>query len=161
MMIIGIVALLVIGPERLPGAARTAGKYFAKLKRFVTNVRADVEQELRADELREIVAKQQEQLDSLKQAVTDVGKEVNEAVGDVNQDINEAGSDWHEVVADINENGGVKHKQAHDDILSQMNLQDDPETAATPATASAESNKTQADSAASSNDSKPKAETGS
>lgn len=116
MMIIGIVALVVIGPERLPGAARTAGKYFAKLKRFVTNVRHDVEAELRADELRDIVSKQQEQLDSLRRAVNDVGKDVSDSVS----------SDWDQVVADINENGGEKHKQAHDDIMSQMNLQDDP-----------------------------------
>ena len=118
MMIIGIVALVVIGPERLPGAARTAGKYFAKLKRFVTNVRHDVEAELRADELREIVSKQQEQLDSLRRAVSDVGKDVGDSVS----------SDWDQVVADINENDGEKHKQAHDDIMSQMNLQDDPAT---------------------------------
>ena len=89
MMLIGVVALVVIGPERLPGAARTAGKYFGKLKRFVTNVRADVESELRADELREIVAKQQEQLDSLKDAVSDVSKEANNTF-----------SSWEEVIAD-------------------------------------------------------------
>ena len=141
MMLIGVVALIVIGPERLPGAARTAGKYFAKLKRFVSNVRADVESELRADELREIVAKQQEQLDSLKQAVNDVGKDVNESV-----------SDWQEVVADINENGGEKHKQAHNDILNQMNLQDDP---------AAENNEQAAAEPAPDEDSKPKADTGS
>ena len=63
MMLIGIVALIVIGPERLPGVARTAGKYFGRLKRFMTSVRADVEQELRADELRQILAQQQRELD--------------------------------------------------------------------------------------------------
>ena len=79
MMLIGIVALIVIGPERLPGVARTAGKYFGRLKRFMTTVKADVEQELRADELREILAKQQQELDSLKDTITDAGKEIEEA----------------------------------------------------------------------------------
>ncbi len=142
MMIIGIVALVVIGPERLPGAARTAGKYFAKLKRFVTNVRHDVEAELRADELRDIVSKQQEQLDSLRRAVSDVGKDVGDSVS----------SDWQEVVADINENGGEKHKQAHDDIMSQMNLQDDP---------AAENKDQPSEEPASEESSKAKADTGS
>ena len=68
MMLIGIVALVVIGPERLPGVARTAGKYVGRLKRFMTSVKADVEQELRADELREILSQQQKELDVEKEA---------------------------------------------------------------------------------------------
>lgn len=76
MMLIGIVALIVIGPERLPGVARTAGKYFGRLKRFMTSVKADVEQELRADELRQILADQQRELDSLKDTISDAGKEI-------------------------------------------------------------------------------------
>ena len=77
MMLIGIVALVVIGPERLPGVARTAGKYFSKLRNFMMNVRADVESELKADELREMLKKQQEELSSLKNVVGDVGKDFN------------------------------------------------------------------------------------
>jgi sec-independent protein translocase protein TatB len=76
MMLIGIVALIVIGPERLPGVARTAGKYVGRLKRFMTTVKADVEQELRADELREILSQQQKELDTLKDTISDAGKEI-------------------------------------------------------------------------------------
>ena len=76
-MLISIVALVVIGPERLPGVARTAGKYFSRLRNFMTNVRADVESELKADELREMLKKQQEELSSLKDVVSDVGKDLN------------------------------------------------------------------------------------
>jgi len=76
MMLIGIVALVVIGPERLPGVARTAGKYFGRLKRFMTSVKADVEQELRADELRQILADQQRELNTLKDSISDAGKEI-------------------------------------------------------------------------------------
>jgi len=78
MMLIGIVALIVIGPERLPGVARTAGKYFGRLKRFMTTVKADVEQELRADELREILARQQQELNSLKDTISDAGREIEQ-----------------------------------------------------------------------------------
>ena len=76
MMLIGIVALVVIGPERLPGVARTAGKYVGRLKRFMTSVKADVEQELRADELREILSQQQKELDSLKDTISEAGMDV-------------------------------------------------------------------------------------
>jgi sec-independent protein translocase protein TatB len=76
MMLIGIVALIVIGPERLPGVARTAGKYFGRLKRFMTSVKADVEQELRADELRQILADQQRELNTLKDSITEAGSKI-------------------------------------------------------------------------------------
>lgn len=76
MMLIGIVALVVIGPERLPGVARTAGKYFARLRSFMMNVRADVESELKADELRELFESQQKELQSIKEVVGDVGKDI-------------------------------------------------------------------------------------
>ena len=76
MMLIGIVALVVIGPERLPGVARTAGKYFSRLRSFVTNVRADVESELKADELREMFEAQQQEIKSLKEVVGDAGKDI-------------------------------------------------------------------------------------
>jgi len=76
MMLIGIVALVVIGPERLPGVARTAGKYFSRLRNFMMNVRADVESELKADELREMFEAQQKELQSLKEVVSDAGKDI-------------------------------------------------------------------------------------
>jgi sec-independent protein translocase protein TatB len=76
MMLIGIVALIVIGPERLPGVARTVGKYVGRLKRFMTSVKADVEQELRADELRQILSQQQKELDSLKDTISEAGRDI-------------------------------------------------------------------------------------
>ncbi len=94
--LIGIVALVVIGPERLPGVARTAGKYFGRLKRFMTTIKADVEQELRADELRAILADQQKELNTLKDSSSGVGKEfekevnaVSEAADSLVQDLDE------------------------------------------------------------------------
>lgn len=83
MMLIGIVALIVIGPERLPGVARTAGKYFGRLKRFMTSVKADVEQELRADELRQILADQQRELDTIKDSMNVAGKAFEKEVNGV------------------------------------------------------------------------------
>lgn len=50
--LIGVVALLVVGPERLPKLARTAGLWFGRARRFVSSVKDDIEQEIRADELK-------------------------------------------------------------------------------------------------------------
>ena len=70
-VLIGVVALVVIGPERLPGVAITVGKYVGRLRRFMTNVRADVESELKTDEIRKLLAAQQEELSSLKSVVSE------------------------------------------------------------------------------------------
>ena len=48
--IIGVVALVVIGPERLPGVARTVGIYVGKAKRFVSSVQEDLKQEVERSE---------------------------------------------------------------------------------------------------------------
>jgi len=85
LMLIGIVALVVIGPERLPGVARTAGKYFGRLKRFMTTVKADVEQELRADELRAILADQQKELNTIKDSISGAGKEFEKDINAVSE----------------------------------------------------------------------------
>ncbi|OUD16271.1 Sec-independent protein translocase protein TatB [Thioflexithrix psekupsensis] len=53
LLVVGVVALLVFGPERLPGAARTAGLWFGRIKRFVTSIKNDIDKELRLQELQE------------------------------------------------------------------------------------------------------------
>ena len=49
----GIIALLVLGPDKLPEAARFAAKSYAKIKRLISNVQNDIDRELRLSELRE------------------------------------------------------------------------------------------------------------
>lgn len=58
--LIAVVALLVIGPERLPGVARTAGLWLGKARSFIASVKADVDRELKAEELKRIMEKQAE-----------------------------------------------------------------------------------------------------
>lgn len=52
LLLVGLVALLVLGPERLPGAARTAGLWIGRLKRSFNAIKTEVERELGADEIR-------------------------------------------------------------------------------------------------------------
>ena len=101
MMLIGIVALVVIGPERLPGVARTAGKYVGRLKRFMTTVKADVEQELRADELRQILSDQQKELDSLKDSITEAGRGVEQEFGPDDVKITDAAPEMTAATPDV------------------------------------------------------------
>lgn len=52
LMVIGVVALIVIGPERLPKVARTAGHLYGRMQRYVSTVKADISNEIQLDELR-------------------------------------------------------------------------------------------------------------
>jgi sec-independent protein translocase protein TatB len=53
-MVIAVVALIVIGPERLPKAARTLGHLFGRLQRYVNDVKSDINREIELDELRKL-----------------------------------------------------------------------------------------------------------
>ncbi|NIE77322.1 Sec-independent protein translocase subunit TatB [Pantoea sp. Tr-811] len=52
LLLVGLVALLVLGPERLPGAARTAGLWIGRLKRSFNAIKMEVEREIGADDIR-------------------------------------------------------------------------------------------------------------
>ena len=63
LLVIGLVALIVIGPERLPRVARTLGILAGRLQRYVADVKADINREVELDELRKMK-------DSVQQAAT-------------------------------------------------------------------------------------------
>lgn len=52
LLLVALVALVVLGPERLPGAVRTAGLWIGRLKRGFNSIKAEVEREIGADEIR-------------------------------------------------------------------------------------------------------------
>ncbi|MDO9065274.1 MAG: Sec-independent protein translocase protein TatB [Sulfuricella sp.] len=56
LLVIGVVALIVIGPERMPKAARTLGLLFGRAQRYVSEVKADINNQLKLEELRKIEA---------------------------------------------------------------------------------------------------------
>ncbi|MBT9566706.1 MAG: twin-arginine translocase subunit TatB [Thiobacillus sp.] len=69
LIVIGVVALIVIGPERLPKVARTAGHLYGRLQRYVSSVKSDISQEIEFDELRRAG---QQFKQSVESTVTDV-----------------------------------------------------------------------------------------
>jgi len=70
--LIGVVALLVIGPDKLPGVARTTGLWVGKARRMVASAKAEIDQELKAEELKKIIDQQaQSNLSSLHEIVED------------------------------------------------------------------------------------------
>lgn len=72
-LLIMIVALLVIGPERLPAVARQAGKWFSKTKRFVSSVQEDINEELQMEEWKRLMRE------------SDVTRDIKEATDELNE----------------------------------------------------------------------------
>ena len=81
LLLIGTIALLVIGPERLPEVARTVGGWVGKLRRYVSSVRSDIDRELRTEELRKMMESQQSELNSLRQRMEKSPEELDQDVG--------------------------------------------------------------------------------
>jgi len=85
LMVIAIVALVVIGPERLPKVARTAGLLFGRLQRYVNDVKADVSRELQLDELKKMQADMQESARSFERSISSEMQTVEQTVDETVQ----------------------------------------------------------------------------
>jgi sec-independent protein translocase protein TatB len=70
LMLIGVVGLVVIGPDRLPGVARKLGYWVGRARRFVNSVRQDIDREIRQDELRQALERDAS-LDEIKTIIND------------------------------------------------------------------------------------------
>jgi sec-independent protein translocase protein TatB len=68
MILIAVVALVVIGPERLPKVARTAGHLLGRVQRYVSDVKSDISREMQLDELKKLRAEIQDSARSVEQS---------------------------------------------------------------------------------------------
>lgn len=85
--LIGAVALIVIGPEKLPGVARTIGTLIGKAQRYVADVKAEVNRSMELDELKKMK-------DTMESAARDVEQSVHTASQDFEKD-------WADTTADL------------------------------------------------------------
>lgn len=96
--IIGVVALIVVGPERMPGLARTAGKWFGKISRFIGTVKADIDRELKAEEMKKMMEKHasdsglHEVIEETQADMKDIHQATEELVSATNEAAQEAES---------------------------------------------------------------------
>mgnify|MGYP000064092068 CR=1 FL=1 len=75
--LVGLVSLLVIGPEKLPKAARVAGFWVGKTRNMVASVKAEIKEELQAEEMRQII-KEQTELEEFHNLLSEGSEVVNE-----------------------------------------------------------------------------------
>ncbi|MBT8449545.1 MAG: Sec-independent protein translocase protein TatB [Gammaproteobacteria bacterium] len=80
--LITVVALLILGPERLPTAARTAGKWVSKIRGMVNNVKQEIDRELQLDEIRSKMQQQEEQLKA-DSGIADLKQAIDNTIADL------------------------------------------------------------------------------
>ncbi len=71
LLVIGMVALLVIGPEKLPGVARTVGALLGRMQRYVNDVKADINREIELDELKKLQTTVQDAAKSIETSMNE------------------------------------------------------------------------------------------
>jgi sec-independent protein translocase protein TatB len=75
--LIGTVALVVLGPERLPKVARTAGEWLGKAQRYVSQVKSDINREMELAELKKLQEEARQAAQSVQSSLNEVGSELN------------------------------------------------------------------------------------
>jgi len=90
-VVIAVVALIVIGPERLPKTARMLGHLFGRLQRYVNEVKADISREMELDELRRLRQEVKGAASDFERSVQSVASDFHSGVRNVEQQLNQAG----------------------------------------------------------------------
>lgn len=80
LIVIGLVALVVIGPERLPRVARTVGHLLGRLQRYVSDVKSDIQREMQIEDLKKL---QQQVAESARQLENSVRSQVGAVEADI------------------------------------------------------------------------------
>jgi sec-independent protein translocase protein TatB len=85
LVLIMVVALIVIGPERLPKVARAMGHLWGRAQRYVNGVKADIERDMAVEEYRKLQQQVQEEGGALEQSVKQTALSVDEQLSQINQ----------------------------------------------------------------------------
>lgn len=88
-VLIGVIALMVIGPERLPSVARSVGLWVGKIQRFVAGVKSDIASELKTDELRSLLTNQEDQIRELKEMVNETRSDLEKTAKTASDSLSE------------------------------------------------------------------------
>lgn len=89
LMVVMVVALIVIGPERLPKVARTLGHLYGRAQRYVNGVKADISRDMAMDDYRQLQQKIQAEAAALQQSVQQAAQTVDQQVQQINRAVAE------------------------------------------------------------------------
>jgi len=90
MMVIAVVALIVIGPERLPKVARTLGHLWGRAQRYINGVKADISRDMALEELKQLREKVQQEADQVAATTRSVSLTLDQQVRGLNAEVTQA-----------------------------------------------------------------------
>lgn len=101
MLMIAVIALVVLGPERLPRVARQVGQWTGKLQRYVTEVKSDINRQMELEELRRLKTQVQDAAQSIESSVQEAVSGAQSELQSIGAEVglNEAPTDWDAVYA--------------------------------------------------------------
>lgn len=121
LVVIGVVALLVLGPERLPKVARTTGHLLGRLQRYVSDVKSDINREMQIDELKRL---QEEARTSAMAFESTVRSEIAGVESSVNASVASASSAVADLERDLTMSSDTApESQVHDTAGAQLDRQ--------------------------------------
>jgi sec-independent protein translocase protein TatB len=97
LMVIMVVALIVIGPERLPKVARTLGHLWGRAQRYVNGVKADIERDMAVEEFRQLQQKVQAEASAVEQSVKDVALTADQQMQQIEEEMAQLSSSPQEI----------------------------------------------------------------
>ncbi|SIT18786.1 Sec-independent protein translocase protein TatB [Achromobacter sp. MFA1 R4] len=89
LMVVGVVALIVIGPERLPKVARTVGHLLGRAQRYVNDVKSDIQREIEIDELRKFKSEMEDAAQGVQQSLNETQASLQEPVQQFRAELDE------------------------------------------------------------------------
>lgn len=112
LLVIGIVALVVIGPERLPKVARSAGQWLGRLNRYVAQVKQDIDRDMKLEELRKMQQEMKESAQRFEIMANDTARDVETAAREMETTVEREGAQISKVMQAMSStDGGLTMKE--------------------------------------------------
>ncbi|MFV2061563.1 MAG: Sec-independent protein translocase protein TatB [Gammaproteobacteria bacterium] len=122
--IIGIVALLVIGPDKLPGLARTAGLWVGKVRGFINSVKSEIDAELKMDDIKNAVKGGNTSLHEISEIISDTRNEFRNSINpDTSSNDSEKKPEYQvkAIPDDFVDEDDAAHNDVEDDFIDDYN----------------------------------------
>ncbi|MFA5596363.1 MAG: Sec-independent protein translocase protein TatB [Pusillimonas sp.] len=134
LMIIGMIALVVIGPERLPKVARTLGHLLGRAQRYVNDVKTDIKREMDAGDLNNLKNQFDEAKSSVQASLDDASKTIANPMLEAQKAVENAGKSLQASMVDFENEGAATGKETPAEAVTTTSEPAAPSSTRTPGT---------------------------
>lgn len=112
LLLIGVIALIVIGPERLPKVARTVGHLLGRAQRYVSDVKTDIQREIEIDSLTDLKGQMEDAAKSVKSSMEDASASLRKPLDDAQEALKDASASVDTLVKEAKAETSLNTKTA-------------------------------------------------